>query len=298
MKILIDNTQCAFMSGKSTLDSFMAAQEVVHLFKRRGEDMAKAFDNVDWLFLGELLCFRGFPLTWIKWIQSMLHSSESAVLLNGEAGKWFRHGKGLRQGDPLSPYLFLLVADVFSRLLQNANSCGLIKGIRIGNDKESLNLEFMDDFMVFTRGEESDIINLKLLYAFKRVSSLTVSYSKSAITHILGDSHKSDTVAISLGCKATTFPIQYLGLPLKHTNLGKNERSVVLDKIDKQLSSWKGRLLSRASRLTLINRFLMASQDILHLSLGFLAGFVRRLTCAGENSYGKVAQILWGPVYL
>ncbi|WOK93632.1 hypothetical protein Cni_G02332 [Canna indica] len=201
---LIDNSQCAFLKGKGALDSYMAAHELINLCKQRREeaffiklDMAKAFDSVD---------------------------CEFATLINGVPEKWFRHKRGLRQGDPLSPYFFLLVA-------HKANG-GLIKGIEIGDGKEVVNLVFTDDFMVFTRADESDLINFKLLlYAFELASGLSVNYDKSGITHIRNDDGRSITAASILGCQAKSFPISYLGLPLKNTNLSQNDWNVILEKI-------------------------------------------------------------------
>ncbi|WOL04009.1 mitochondrial protein [Canna indica] len=99
--------------------------------------------------------------------------SESSVLLNGEQGKWIRHRKGLRQGDPLSPYLFLLIADVFVRMMKSAAQQNLIQGVRMNEEMNISSLEFADDFMVFTRGDDDDLLNLKiLLFGYELMTGL------------------------------------------------------------------------------------------------------------------------------
>ena len=112
------------------------AHEVIHEVHRSGTaglvlklDYEKAYDRVSWNFLKEMLLSRGFGNKWVDWVISTIHQSTFQVRINDSNGPQFSGGKGLKQGDPHSPLLFNLVADVFSKMLQKATSIGLIHGL-------------------------------------------------------------------------------------------------------------------------------------------------------------------------
>jgi mannosylglycoprotein endo-beta-mannosidase len=116
---LIDENQSGFMVGRSISENFVYATEMVQCCQKRKVpsvvlklDFTKAFDSIDWGSLRRVMEARGFPVPWCDWMDSIFSTSMSAVLLNGIPGKWITCGRGLRQGDPLSPYLYLLMGDV------------------------------------------------------------------------------------------------------------------------------------------------------------------------------------------
>ena len=124
------------------MDVALIANEVVDEKKRSGEegvvfkiDFEKAYDHVDWGFLDHVVERKGFNLKWRSWIRGYLSSSSFAILVNGNAKGWVKASRGLRQGDPLSPFLFTLVADVLSRLMIKAEEIGLTEGFFVGRDK-------------------------------------------------------------------------------------------------------------------------------------------------------------------
>lgn len=89
----------------------------------------KAYDRVRWSFLEDMLNSRGFGSKWISWIRKVVRGGSLCIRINDENSTYFKPGKGLRQGDPLSPLLFNLVADVFSRMLMKAANQNLISGL-------------------------------------------------------------------------------------------------------------------------------------------------------------------------
>jgi Reverse transcriptase (RNA-dependent DNA polymerase) len=92
-------------------------------------DFEKVFDSVNWNFLLEVLQARGFREKWRKWIYNLLESGQTNILINDKPTSYFKCQKGLRQGDPLSPFLFNLVADTLSKILKSAQQGSFIEGL-------------------------------------------------------------------------------------------------------------------------------------------------------------------------
>jgi Reverse transcriptase (RNA-dependent DNA polymerase) len=159
MDYLIDSTQTAYIKGRLIMDNVVCAHEVLHQVMI---SKTKGFDRVNWDFLIETLTGRGFGSKWISWIQFILKGSKTCVNFNVNLGPYFHCKRGARQGDPLSPFLFDLVADVLNILLQNARHLGYLKGLdSIGSFEGILNLHFVDDTLLFVEVKAEYIEVLK-----------------------------------------------------------------------------------------------------------------------------------------
>lgn len=155
---LIHSNQTGFLKGRSITENFILATELVQTCFNRGcqtlvlkLDFAKAFDSVIWDSLYSIMEARGFPTRWIEWVNLLLSSSKSAVLINGIPGRWINCKRGLRQGDPMSPYLFIFVADTLQRLLlQNSQ----IKN-PIYTDQPCATIQYADDTLILCEASTS-----------------------------------------------------------------------------------------------------------------------------------------------
>ncbi|WKA12209.1 hypothetical protein VitviT2T_029623 [Vitis vinifera] len=134
-----------------------------------------------------------------------LSSVSYAVLVNGNAKGWVKASRGLRQGDPLSPFLFTLVADVLSRILLRAEERNLLEGFKVGRNRTRVShLQFADDTIFFSNTREEELQTLKsLLLVFEHISGLKVNFDKSNIYDINLDQNHLSGLAELLDCKAS-----------------------------------------------------------------------------------------------
>ena len=159
---VVSEYQHAFIQNRSILDAALNANEAVDsrlkdkipglLLKL---DIEKAFDNVNWDCLLSIMSKMGFGQKWINWIRWCISIANFLILINGTPSDFFRSTRSLRQGNPLSPYLFLLVMEILSQLLFRAKSGGYIKGFKVGNSngvgRDLLHLLFVDDTLLFCK---------------------------------------------------------------------------------------------------------------------------------------------------
>lgn len=145
-------------------------------------DFAKAFDLVDWEFLLELLKARGFGAKWLACIENILSSTKANVLVNESPNGYIRYQRGLCQGDPLSPLLFILVTDVLSVMFNQALESRVLVGVSLGPFKNRCNLHYADDLLILTsRGLEDLRIVKLILYLFEGLSGPQANFSKTCL---------------------------------------------------------------------------------------------------------------------
>ncbi|XP_071687414.1 uncharacterized protein [Rutidosis leptorrhynchoides] len=178
---LVGDEQTAFLRGKSILDGVLILNEAVDESKRCKAktflfkvDFSKAFDSLKWKFLFDIMRLMGFGSRWIKWIFSCLRYASISVLVNGSPTKEFKLEKGVRQGDPLSPFLFILASEGLNMIIKNASNDGLFEGVDIGKDKVRLtHLQYADDTIFIGEWRRRNIHNVMLiLKSFEELSGL------------------------------------------------------------------------------------------------------------------------------
>ncbi|XP_071719523.1 secreted RxLR effector protein 78-like [Rutidosis leptorrhynchoides] len=113
-------------------------------------DFKKAFDSISWDFWDEMMVLMGFGSKWRSWITSCLKSASISILVNGSPTKEFKLGRGVRQGDLLSPFLFIIAAEGLNWLAKSAVHCNLYEGVEIGMDRIPIShLQYADDTIFF-----------------------------------------------------------------------------------------------------------------------------------------------------
>lgn len=165
--IILEN-QSAFIAGRQMLDSVVSLNEAMDNAKVKKAkcmmfkiDFAKAYDTMDWGYLKEIMECLDFNKTWIEWIMECVSSAQASVLVNGSPSGNFKLGRGLRQGDPLSPFLFSIAAKGISRLMNKAVENGSFTPMEVGRDMIRLShLQFVDDTLFVGASTEE---NLKLI---------------------------------------------------------------------------------------------------------------------------------------
>ena len=146
----------AFIKDRQILDGPLMVNELVQWFKKRKKklmilkiDFEKVYDSLSWEFLDQIMGVMGFPSSWRRWINTCLCSSWSSVLVNGSPTKEFRLFRGLRQGDPLSPFLFILAMEGLHVAMEDAVDAGLYSPVRLDMDGFQISHLFYADDALF-----------------------------------------------------------------------------------------------------------------------------------------------------
>ena len=181
-------------------------------------DITKAYDHINWDFILMVLEKMGFRSRWLQWIKWCISTPTFSVLVNSSLVGFFHSTKGLRQGDPLSSYLFVIGMEVFSRLIDRAMEGNFLTGCNVsGMGEEGLvltHLLYANDTLIFCEADRIQLVYLRwLLMWFEAISGLRINLSKSEIIPV-GRVDDAEALIAELGCKVRSLPASYLGLPL------------------------------------------------------------------------------------
>jgi hypothetical protein len=264
---LVSESQNAFVGGRQTLDLVLIANECLDSCLKSHIpgvvcklDIEKAYDHVNWDCLLHLLDRMGFGSKWKMWIKNFISTVRFSIMVNGSPSGFFGSSRGIRQGDPLSPLLFLLVMEVLSRMLSRTEEAGLIRGFKAGKAQEEglfiSHLLFADDTVVFCDADPEQLLHLRMvLSCFEAVTDLGVNMGKSELV-LVGDVRNGSQLADILCCNIGSLPMMYLGLPLGASFKASMVWNPVLEKVEKRLAGWKKLYLSKGGRLTLLKSML------------------------------------------
>lgn len=221
-------------------------------------DFRKAFDSVSWEALLTILSHRGFPQAWTSWLSSVLFSSKTAILLNDIPGNWINCQCGLRQGDPLSPYLFLLVADLLQQLIIKAFTPNSLCH-PIDPSRPPAILQYADDTLIIARADSDAAETLQsILNDFADATRLTINFHKTTFLPMHTPAPTANAISATFNCPRSSFPHIYLGLPLSLTKLPSSAFQSIVQNYLKYLVGWVARLLSISSSLDAPTTYFMS----------------------------------------
>nr|GFA61743.1 RNA-directed DNA polymerase, eukaryota [Tanacetum cinerariifolium] len=218
-------------------------------------DFAKAYDSIRWDYLDDVLDGFGFGSKWRSWIKGSLSSGMAYILVNGSPTSEFQFHCGLKQGDPLAPYLFILVMESLHLSFTWATDEGFFKGIKVGSTLNLSHLFYADDAIFVGEWSDDNLRSIMyMLNCFSTASGLGINLKKS---HLLGVGVSNDLISHAaglLGCGVLKPPFKYLGIIVGGSMLKVNAWDDSIDKIKARLSKWKLSTLSIGGRLTLLKR--------------------------------------------
>ncbi|RAL49346.1 hypothetical protein DM860_012779 [Cuscuta australis] len=285
---------------KDTLiqDQILIAQEMFHGLanKCRGGnlaiklDMSKAFDRVSWDYLLEVLRRFGFSNQTTHLIHNLLATTSLSININGKNTKPFQTSRGLKQGDSLSPFLFIIASEGFSRTLNNLVLTKKIAGYNLGRNYHPIShLAFTDDLILFTNGSSP---NLKQVHSFlrnyERCSGQKVNMDKSNFfTLPKTPNHRINYMCSTLRMNHGTLPFKYLGVQIFRGINRAHYCQTLIDQFNNKLKGWQGRLLSHSGRLILLKHNLN-SIPLHTLAVNKLPKSIIHLL------HNKMCTFLWG----
>jgi len=265
LKLFIDQAvqanQVGFIKGRLLCENVLLASELVDNFEADGEttrgclqvDISKAYDNVNWEFLINILKALDLPLVFIHWIWVCISSASYSIAFNGELIGFFQGKKGIRQGDPMSSHLFVLVMDVLSKSLDLGALNGLFNLHPNCLAPIITHLSFADDVLVFSDGAASSIAGiLTILDDFRQGSGLGINREKTELLLDGGNFARNRSLADNLGITHGSLPVRYLGVPLMSQKMRRQDYQPLVDRINSRFTSWTARHLSFAGRLQLL----------------------------------------------
>lgn len=287
----IHESQQAFIQGRRIANNIIVAQEISHSFQLTSWkhkafmlklDLAKAFDIIEWSFIRRALLRKGLHSHFVDLIYECISSATFAVNINGQPFGNFRGSRGIRQGCPLSPYLFILAVNELSMSMQEALNANHLSGIQLGPSCPPIHsLFFADDLIVCGRADNNDANTIARIFnQFCAISGQTPNWNKSAILFSKHtDNHLRSAIKNIFPAPDMNLNTLHLGHPLILP--GKKRAAAynfIIDKFRAKLNSYKANRLSHAGRLTLI-KSVFASLPVYYMSTILLSkGTIAKLT--------------------
>ena len=264
-------------------------------------DLHKGFDSVNRDFGYFIVECMGFPGEWINWVKACLPSPSFSLLINGSPAGFFTSNRGIRQGDPLSPYIFVLVMEYWSIQIEIALASVKTDTIRRDAHKALVKIEtirrdahnsvshlmFADDMLVFLKASKTSMLTLcTMLEDLKQNTELTINNQQSNVYFSKGCTNREELKAI-IGFTEGVMPTKYLGMRLSENYLKPINFSSLIGKCREKLEGWSSKTLSFSDRIELIKSVIHGIVSYWVQSYQLPVSTCRALDRLSANFYGK-----------
>jgi hypothetical protein len=266
-------------------------------------DMSKAYDRVEWDFLRQMMLKLGFHQNWVHVVMNLVSTVTYRVKVNGELTDEIIPKRGLRQGDPLSPYLFLICAEAFSCLLNAAEDRGDIKGVHVCPEAPSIkHLLFADDSLLLFKIKSQSTSHLQyILSLYEDCSGQMINKEKCSIMFSSNTREETRTAVMqSLDIRSEARNVKYLGLPIYMGKSKVQTFNYLKDKIWKRIQGWKEKLLSKAGKDVLIKAvaqaiptYAMSCFDLTKTLCDDIGMMIARFWWSQQDKENKLHWISW-----
>ncbi|CAA7020450.1 unnamed protein product [Microthlaspi erraticum] len=311
---IISENQTAFVPGRAISDNVLITHETLHYLQRSGAikhcsmavktDMSKVYDRLEWGFVVAVMERLGFHPKWINWVLRCISTVSYSFLVNGAAQGRVIPERGIRQGDPLSPFIFILCGEVLSGLCMNALNNGTLAGLRVARRSPRINhLLFADDTMFFCKTSPQSCETLRtILQKYEDASGQMINLQKSSITFSRKTPQEiRQRVKSTLNIDKEGGQGKYLGLPESFGRKKKDIFSRIVDRIRQKSIHYSSRFLSNAGKVTIIKSVLATIPTYSMSCFKIPTGLCKRIQSAltrfwwdSKPGKRKMCWLAWG----
>lgn len=307
---VISENQSAFVPGRAISDNVLITHEMLHYLKNSGAtihcsmavktDISKDYDRLEWSFVRAVLERMGFHHLFIHWMMKCITTVTYSFLVNDGVVGNVHPQRGIRQGDLLSPYLFILCGEALSGLCKRAQERGTLAGLKVARNSPNINhLLFADDTIFFTKTDPQCCTSLlTILHSYEQASGQMINSAKSSISFSAKTPQEiRQRVKAQLGIEKEGGVGKYLGLPEHFDRKRRDLFASIVDRIHQKAVSWSSRQLSTAGRTTMLQSVLSPipsfAMTCFELPVGLCKRIQSKLTKFMWNSKEGERKICW-----
>ncbi|WOK97952.1 hypothetical protein Cni_G06660 [Canna indica] len=260
---LIGQEQAAFIPKRQMHDNTLIVSEIVEsLSKSKSKnpyiivklDLEKAYDRTNWKVIYQVMERMKFPKEIVMWIKGCLERIKFCYKINGETSYWFNSYKGIRQGNPLSPYLFIIMEQLLSAIINNFVKKGKNKPYKI-KDYQLSHLSFADDIILVVKGNQKSCKGvMEALKSYYNMTGQKINMQKSECYFpVKCEARVRQNICNWLEMREGKFPMMYLGTMISHKRLNMEQEEKVVSKVERKIETWAKGMVSQAGKCILIN---------------------------------------------